>query len=325
MRMIGLAVTLTLPLVLALLDAESQEARKLPRVGILAVGAEGPSPREALRQGLREQGYVEGQNIALEDRSNLDHYDRLADAAFQLVHHKVDALVTFGATATIAARKATDQIPIVMVGGFDPVELGLAMSLARPGGNVTGVSILIHELFGKRLELLKEAWPGVRRVATLFNMDGPNEVASLRKADAASQLIGVKLHHVGVHWPEDFEKAFTTMSQQQVDALITVASSMLGAHRRRIVELAERRRLPAMYPGKAFVEVGGLMSYGPDPNDYYRKTAVYVDKILKGVKPADLPIEQPTKFELVINLKTATALGLTIPPSVLGRADHIIE
>ena len=325
MRRIALAVILALGLTLASLDAEAQEARKMPRVGLLGVGADGPSPREAFRQGLRELGYVEGQNIVVDDRSNVDHYDRLADAAAQLVQHEADALVTIGATATVAARKATDKIPIVMVGGFDPVELGLVTSLARPGGNVTGVSVLVHALFGKRLELLKETRPSVRRVASLFNADSPNEVASLGSADAASQLIGVKLHHVGVRRSEDFEQAFATMSQQQVEALITVASSMLGAHRRRIVELAEKHRLPAIYPGKGFVEAGGLLSYGPDPKDYYRKAAVYVDRILKGAKPNDLPVEQPTKFELVVNLKTAKALGLTIPPSVLGRADQVIE
>ena len=211
------------------------------------------------------------------------------------------------------------------MGGFDPVEAGLAASLARPGGNVTGVSTLQHELFGKRLGLLKETLPRIRRVAALFNADSQSEVASLQNAEMASQSLDLRLHPVGVRRSEDLEKAFAAMLQQQAEALITVASTMLAANRTRISELAEKHKLPTMLPGKAFVEAGGLMSYGPDAKDSFRKAAVYVDRILKGAKASDLPIEQPTKFELVINLQTAKALGLTIPPSVLGRADQVIE
>jgi len=306
MRLIGIAVILAVSLTLAPLAAETQQAGKVYRVGLLGIGSVGPSPRvEAFRQGLRERGYIEGQNIVLEDRSTVDHYTRLPDIAAELIGLKVDVLVTFGGAATEAAKKATDTIPIVMFGGIDPVETGIAASLARPGGNVTGVSLLVLELFGKRLEILKETLPSVRRVAVLFNADSASEVASLRSADLASQSVGVKLQHFGIRRYKDLEKAFASMTEQHAEALITVASTMLGAHRTRLVELAGKHRLPAMFHNRPFVDAGGLMSYAPNSPDLYRKAVVYVDRILKGAKPSDLPIEQPTKFELTINLKTA--------------------
>jgi ABC-type uncharacterized transport system substrate-binding protein len=261
----------------------------------------------------------------IEDRSAVDLYPRLPMVAAELVALKVDVLVAFGEAATEAARKATDTIPIVMFVGADPVETGIAVSLSRPGGNVTGVSLLVLELIGKRLELLKEALPTIRRVAILFNADASSEVASLRSADVASRSLGVRLQRVEIRRSEDLEKAFANMTEQHAEALITVASTMLGAHRTRVVELARKHRLPAMFHNRLFVEAGGLLSYAPNSPDIYQKIVVYVDRILKGAKPADLPIEQPTKYELVINLKTAKALGLTIPQSVLLRADQVIQ
>jgi putative ABC transport system substrate-binding protein len=281
MRVIGLAVVLVLSL-LAPSAGEAQQGTKVARIGLLGMGSVGSSPRvEIFRQGLRERGYVEGQNVVIEDRSAVDLYPRLPMVAAELVALKVDVLVAFGEAATEAARKATDTIPIVMFVGADPVETGIAVSLSRPGGNVTGVSLLVLELIGKRLELLKEALPTIRRVA--------------RRS-------------------EDLEKAFANMTEQHAEALITVASTMLGAHRTRVVELARKHRLPGMFHNRMFVEGGGLLSYAPNSPDIYRKIVVYVDRILKGAKPADLPIEQPTKFELV-----------TIPQSILLRADQVLE
>jgi putative ABC transport system substrate-binding protein len=275
MRRIGLAVVLALSLALALVPfaADGQRAERMPHVGLLGIGSAEPSPRGAFREALRERGYVEGQNIVLDDHASVDHYDRLPGIAAELVQQRVDVLVTIGATATKAAKKATDAIPIVTVGGFDPVEAGLAASLARPGGNVTGVSTIQHELFGKRLELLKETLPRIRRVAALFNADSDSEVASLRNAEMVSQSIDLRLHPVGVRRSEDLEKAFAAMLQRQAEALITVASTMLAANRTRIIELAEKHKLPTMLPGKAFVEAGGLMSYGADSKDSFRKAA----------------------------------------------------
>ncbi len=313
-------------LLAAPLAVEAQPAAKMPRVGLLGLGSAESSPLfEALRQGLRERGWVEGQNIAFEDRTTAGHYSRLPDVAAELVRLKVDVIVTWGTTPALAARKATGTIPIVTTSGSDPVETGLAASLARPGGNVTGLTTSGRELVGKRIELLKETLPGLSRIAVLWNPESRTESFALRDAEAAAKSLRLQVRPAEVRGPEDLEKAFASIAHERPEALALLASNMFRAHRVRIVELAARHRLPATFSDRSFVEAGGLMSYGPDGKAIFRQLANYVDRILKGAKPGDLPIEQPTKFELVINRKTAKALGLTIPPSLLGRADEIIE
>ena len=236
-----------------------------------------------------------------------------------------DVIVAWGTTPALAARKATGTIPIVTTTGSDPVEMGLATSLARPGGNVTGLTSSGRELVGKRIELLKETLPGLSRIAVLWNPESRTQPLSLRDAEAAAKSLGLQVRPAEVRGPEDLEKAFASIAHQRPEALVLAPSNMFRAHRARIVELAARHRLPATFSDKGFVEAGGLMSYGSDEKAIFRQLANYVDRILKGAKPGDLPIEQPTKFELVINLKTAKALGLTIPPSLLVRADEVIQ
>jgi len=318
MRLIGLAVVLGL--IIAPLDGEAQQAGKVARVGVLAVSAAAFSPRiEAFRKGLREHGYVEGKNVVLEYRYAEGKLDRLPDLAAQLVALKVDVIVTASPPAVRAAKNATSTIPIVFAAVGDPVAIGLVESLARPGQNITGLSIGGPELDGKRLELLKDAVPRTSRVAVLF-AEMPR-----KEREIAAQALGIQLISLPVRELGDIEPAFETARKENVHALLMSPSPLLNTVRERIVELAAKNRLPAMYAGPEFVEAGGLMSYAPSYVDLFRRAATYVDKILKGAKPADLPVEQPTKFELMINLKTAKALGLTIPPSVLGRADHVIE
>jgi putative ABC transport system substrate-binding protein len=307
------------------LAAEAQQT-KVYRVGLLGLGSAESSPLfEELRQGLRERGWVEGQNIAFEERTTVGNYSRLPDVAAELVRLKVDVIVTWGTTSALAARKATGTIPIVTTAGSDPVETGLAASLARPGGNVTGLTNSGRELVGKRIELLKETLPGLSRIAVLWNPESRTQPLSLRDAEAAAKSLGLQVRPAEVRRPEDLEKAFASIAHKRPEALVLAPSNMFRAHRTRLVELAARHRLPATFSDRSFVETGGLMSYGPNEKAIFRQLANYVDKILKGAKPADLPIEQPTKFEMVINLKTAKALGLTIPQSVLGRADEIIQ
>src|SRR5713101_7521393 len=309
------------------LAAEAQKAGKVPRVGLLGLGsAESSSPFfEALRQGLRERGWVEGQNIAFEDRTTVRQYSRLPDVAAELVRLKVDVIVTWGTTPALAASKATGTIPIVTTTGSDPVEMGLATSLARPGGNVTGLTSSGRELVGKRIELLKETLPGLSRIAVLWNPESRTESFALRDAEAAAKSLRLQVRPAEVRGPEDLEKAFASIAHKRPEALVLAPSNMFRAHRARLVELAARHRLPATFSDRSFVEAGGLMSYGPDEKAIFRQLANYVDKILKGAKPADLPIEQPTKFEMVINLKTARALGLTIPQTILLQADQVIQ
>jgi putative ABC transport system substrate-binding protein len=312
----ALAGALAAPLV-----AEAQQAGKVARIGVLAVSAAAFSPRiEAFRKGLREHGYVEGKNIVFEYRYAEGKLDRLLDLATELVALKVDVIVTASLPVVRAAQKATSTIPIVFAAVGDPVATGLVKSLARPGQNITGLSILGPELDGKRLELLKEAVPKTSRVAILFGPESPR-----KELEIAAQALGIQLISLPVRELGDFEPAFETARKENVHALLTSPSPLLNTVRERIVELAAKNRLPAMYAGPEFVEAGGLMSYAPSYTDLFRRAATYVDKILKGAKPGDLPVEQPTKFELVINLKTARALGLTIPPSVLARADQVIE
>jgi ABC-type uncharacterized transport system substrate-binding protein len=315
---------LGLSVLAAPLAAEAQPG-KAPRVGLLGLGSAESSPLfEALRQGLRERGWVEGQNIAFEDRTHVDHHRRLPDVAAELVRLKVDVIVTWGTSTALAANKATRTIPIVTAAG-DLVEMGLAASLARPGGNVTGLTTSGRELIGKRIELLKETLPRLSRIAVLWYPESRTQPLQLKDAEAAAKSLRLQVRRAEARGPEDLEKVFATITHESAEALVLLASYMFQAHRLRIVELAARHRLPATFADRSFVEAGGLMSYGPDRKAISRQLANYVDRILKGAKPGDLPIEQPTKFELVINLKTAKALGLTIPPSLLARADEVIQ
>jgi putative ABC transport system substrate-binding protein len=307
-------------LLAAPLAAEAQQAAKVARIGYL-VGASlslSPHLHEAFRQGLRDLGYVEGRNVVMEYR----------DAAAELVALKVDVIVAGGTPLALAAKQATKTIPIVFATAADPVGSGLVTSLARPGGNLTGLSILAPELVGKRLEQLKQGVPGVSRVAVLWQPGGHDERTDkdiLKEAEVSARTLGVRLQFVEARGPADFDRAFSDMTRARVGALTVLTSVMFLNERRRLVDLAAKNRLPAVYSAREFVDDGGLMAYGPDRTDLYRRAAAYVDKILKGAKPADLPVEQPTKFELVFNLKTAKALGLTIPQSLLQRADEVIE
>jgi putative ABC transport system substrate-binding protein len=313
----------------AALAASARQAAKVARIGYLAPNlAASPHLHEAFSQGLRDLGYVEGQNIVIEYRSAEGKAERLPALAAELVALKVDVIVVPGTVGVLAAKRATKTIPIVFTVASDPVGSGLVTSLARPGGNVTGLSILAPELVGKCLELLTQAVPGISRVAVLWQPGGHGERTdkdTLEGADVAARALGVRLQFVEAKGPTDIDRAFSDMTRARAGALTVLGGGMFFGVRRRLVDLAAKNRLSAVYPWRDFVDAGGLMSYGANLADLYRRAATYVDKILKGAKPADLPVEQPTKFELVINLKTAKALGLTIPPSVLGRADEIIQ
>ena len=327
MRLIGFAVVVAVTLLLAPLAIEAQQAG-VPRVGYL--GNSSPSLEvdllDAFREGLREFGYTEGQNIIIEYRWAEGKYDRFPDLLADLVRLKVDAIVTAGTPGALAAKRATKTIPVVMAVAGDAVGTGLVASLARPGGNVTGSTTIVQELEGKRLELLKEVVPKLSRVAFLSNPTNPLSPIILKQTQLAAPTLHLRLEPiVEVKGVSELERAFATISKARPDALIMVADRFLLAERTRIVKFVEKHRLPTMYPYSEMVKDGGLMSYSPSYPDSFRRAAKYIDKILKGAKPADLPVEQPTKFELVINLKTAKALGLTIPPSVVGRADQVIE
>jgi len=320
MRLIGLVV-LGFSL-LAPLAADAQPSTTVPRIGLLAPDA---TPWEPLRIGLRDLGYVEGKSIALEERNSEGRNERLSDLASELVRLNVNIIVTWGTPATLAAKQATTTIPIVIAGVGDPVRSGLVSSLAHPGGNVTGVTVLGPGLAAKRLELLKEAVPNMSRVAFLWNPANPDQKSSFDEVQAGARTLGVTLQSVEARSGEELERAFAAMKQSRPSALLMTGD---GVHQRyigRIVAFTSETRLPAMYQLKEAVDRGGLMSYGASLPDLGRRAAHYVDKILKGAKPADLPIELPTRFELVINLKTAKALGLTIPQTILLRANQIIE
>jgi putative ABC transport system substrate-binding protein len=282
------------------------------------------SPFEGFRQGLRDLGYVEGQNIALEYRFAEGKVERLPALAAELVRLKVDIILAEGVDAVRAAQHASGTIPIVFPAAFDPVGQGLVASLARPGGNITGVSFHDPALMGKRLELLKAAVPGVTRVAYLWHAEA-NSASNLQETANAARALGVQLHPVEVRSPYLFDQAFATMAEAHADALITKPSAVFLNRRTQIVDLAVRMQLPGIFPDRELAEAGGLMSYGPSIPENFRRAAAYVDKILKGTKPGDLPVEYPMKFELVINLKTAKALGLTIPPTLLFQADEVIR
>jgi ABC-type uncharacterized transport system substrate-binding protein len=279
----------------------------------------------ALREGLRELGYVEGQNLLLEIRSAEGRPDLLPALAAEILTTRPDVLVTSGTEAILTLKRATGVVPIIMATVMDPVALGIAGSLAHPGGNLTGLAIMSLDLTAKRLQLLKEAVPRLSRVAVLWNPANPGNVLQLREVETASQILGLRWQGVAVRRPDELAGAFEEIVGAKSNGILAIEDSMLVSHRSRIVESVARTRLPAMYAFRQFVDAGGLMSYGPNVPESFRRAAVYVDKILKGAKPADLPVEQPTKFELVINLKTAKALGLTIPPSLLARADQIID
>jgi len=280
---------------------------------------------EAFRQGLRDVGYVEGKNIVIEYRYAQRKFDRLPALAAELVRLKVDVIVTSASRETRAAKETTSTIPIVMTNDADPVATGIVASLARPGGNITGLSTLSPELSGKRLELLKEIVPKLSRVAVLRSSISPGNMDTLREVETAAQELKIKLQYLDVLNPNDIETAFRAAGKELADAVIVLSDSILTSQRRQIIDLAVKSRLPASYPRPEFVESGGLMTYGVSLVDNYRRAATYVDKILKGANPADLPVEQPTKFELIVNLKAAKQIDLTIPPGVLARADRVIK
>ena len=308
--------------------AEAQQPTKIPRIGYLGFGSPSTIPTriEAFRQGLRELGYVEGKNIFIEWRSAEGNADRLPSLAAELVRLKVDVIVTNGPYSTRAAKAATVTIPIVMAAVGDPVGDGIVASLARPGGNITGLSTLAPEISGKRLELLKEIFPKLSRVAVLGTSTQPGNRQQLRETELAARAFGVKLQYLDVLSPKDIEPAFRESTKGRAEAVVMmVAGAVAAAHRAQILELAVKSRLPTMYPQNTYVEAGGLMSYGVNFADLDRRAATYVDKILKGAKTADLPVQQPTKFEFIINLKAAKQIGLTIPPNVLARADKVIK
>ena len=301
----------------------AQQAGKVHRIGYLSLRHAIEPREEAFRQSLRELGYIEGQNVFIEWRFAKGKADSLAGLAVGLVRLKVDVIVVPGTQAIRATRQATTTIPIIFPTAGDPVASGLVASLARPGGNITGLTILSPELSGKRLELLKEAFPRLFRVAVLFDPRQPAQ--TFKETQTVGQFLGLKLQTLEVRDATDVESAFSAMSRERADALIMLPHPVLQVHQRRILELAAKSRVPAMYQTAEWAEKGGLMSYGPDHLDNYRRAAIYVDKILKGAKPAELPVEQPMKFEFLINLKTAKQIGLTIPPNVLPRADRVIR
>jgi ABC-type uncharacterized transport system substrate-binding protein len=328
--MIGVGVVFTITLALAGLFSPgvvaAQQAAKVTRIGLLATDASANSVREAFIQGLRDLGYVEGRNVVIEYRFSEGHLDRFPALAAELVALKVDVIVASGTPAALAAKQATRTLPIVFVAVADPITSGLVTSLARPGGNLTGSSLLFSELVGKCLELLKQAVPEVSRIAVLRQASAERTAKkALEQADLAARALGVRLQSVEVRGPADFDKAFAEMRRAGSGALTVFGGAILINHRKRLVDLVATNGLPAVYHVREYVDAGGLMSYGPNFADLFRLAATHVDKILRGTKPGDLPVEQPTRFELVINLKTARALGLTIPQSVLARADHVIE
>jgi putative ABC transport system substrate-binding protein len=299
---------------------------KVPRIGLLETGSlTGRAPLwEAFRQGMREAGYVEGQTVVFEARSGDGQNERLQAVAAELVRLKVDVIVTSGSSAAQAAHRATTTIPIVLASG-NPLELGLVTSLARPGGNLTGVQTLSIELSAKRLEMAREVVPGASRLAILGDTSSAISISGVRQTQAAAKTLGVRLHTVTVRAPGDLDGAFLTIAQGRPAILIVTPSPTFFGERRRLYELAVKHRLPTVYGSSEYAEAGGLIAYGADLADGFRKAPAFVDKILKGAQPGDLPIEQATKIRLVVNLKTAKALGMTIPPPVLARADQLIE
>jgi ABC-type uncharacterized transport system substrate-binding protein len=319
---VGFIVTLTLSLLTRPLTVTAQPRSPVPRIGILTNAAEASSPLwEAFRHGLRDLGYVEGQNIVVEYRFAAGQNERLPALAAELVQLQVDVMVTNSGPGTQAAKDATTTIPIVTTTSGHSV----VASPVQPGGNITGLTLMAPALGGKRLELLKEALPHLSRVAVLWNAGNPVSPDELREVEAAARGLGLQLHARAIRHPDELASAFAAMTREGAEALIALADAVFWSHRARVVALATQHRLPAVFDAREFAEAGGLMTYGPSVPDSYRRAAVYVDKILKGTKPADLPVEQPVKFELVLNLKTAQALGITMPPSLLLLADTVIR
>ncbi len=327
MRRIGLAVILALGLILLPLVAGAQQPPEVRRIGYLQADVSGLSYSafyEILRQGLRDLGYVEGRNLVIEYRSGGEDRARLAELAAELVRLKVEVIVTPGG-ATWAAKGATETVPIVFSYSGDPIEAGFVKSLSRPGGNMTGITWLAFELVGKRLEFLKEAAPRASRVAIVSNPAHPGEQREFRETERTARAVAWTVQSHQVRTTPDFHAAFDAIVRDKADALLVFPDPVTMVHRHQMAEFAAKHRLPSVFGWREYVEAGGLMSYGPNRLETAKQLAVYVDKILKGRKPADLPVEQPTKFELVINLKTAKALGLTIPQTLLLRADQVIE
>jgi len=325
-KLVGI-VTLIVTFALFGAVAQAQQPAKVPRIGFLSgVSPSAVSSRtEAFRRGLRELGYVEGKNVIIEWRYAEGKRERVGDLAAELVRLKVDVIVTAGAGSTRSAKEATATIPIVMAQVNDPVGTGLVANLARPGGNITGQSAMAPEISGKLLELLKEIVPRLSRVAVLGSSTQPGHAQSLRATELAAGTLGVQLQYLDVLGSKDVETAFQAASKGRADAVLVLTSHVATSQRTQITDLAVKNRLPAIYPWPEFVEDGGLMTYSVSSTDLFRRAATYVDKILKGAKPADLPVEQPTKFEFIINLKAAKQIGLTIPPNVLARADKVIR
>jgi putative tryptophan/tyrosine transport system substrate-binding protein len=306
------------------LSAEAQQSGKIPRVGILFIGGRDQPHLQSFKQGLHERGYEEGKNIKLEYKYAEGKEERLDELAAEFVREKVDVIITTASHSALAARKATQTIPIVMTSG-SPVETGLANSLARPGGNVTGLTVMVSDLSGKRLEILKETLPKMTRVGVLWTTREVEAKRGFAETEAAAKAFSLRMHAAQVDSGSDFDRAFAEISKAHVDGIVVVLSPLSTLNSKHIVDLAIKYRLPGVYATRQFAEEGGLMAYGPLIGDLYRRAATYVDKILKGAKPSDLPVEQPTKFELVINLKTAKQIGVTIPQSVLYRADKVIR
>jgi len=320
----GLGAVLAAPLAV-----EAQPPGKGSRIGYLSIGfkdvADSDPGLASFTRSLRELGYVEGRNVSLHIRYAEGRTERFAALATELVELKVDLIVTVGTPAALAAKQATSTIPVVMSAVGEPLEVKLVDSLARPGGNITGLSLIAPELAAKRLDLLKQAMPKLSQVTVLWNSANKGMHPRFQETQAGAQTLGVAVRSATVQSPDDFAPLFVTLARERPEALLVLADTVTVANRQRTIEFATKNRVPAIYEARLFADAGGLMSYGVDFSDYYRHAAVYVDKILKGAKPADLPVEQPTKFELVINLKTAKALGLTIPPSLPLRADQVIE
>jgi putative ABC transport system substrate-binding protein len=308
-------------------QAEAQQPTKAARIGYLAPGSASAlgAGMDAFRHGLSELGYVEGKNIVIERRHADGKLDRLPAIAAELVHLNVAIIVTGGSASTHAAQQTTSTVPIVMTQDPDPIGSSFIISLARPGGNITGLSNLVSDLSGKRLELLRQVTPRLTRVAVFGTSSTPGNAQQLRETELAASALALKVQILDVLGPKDIDIAFRAATKEGADAVLVLAGSVFNSYRKEIADLAIKSRLPAIYINPEYVEAGGLVSYGASINDLYRRAAAYVDKILKGAKPADLPVEQPTKFELVINLKTAKQIGLTIPPNVLARADRVIR
>jgi len=329
--MIDKALTLIVAFALSVLltppATEAQQRAHLPRVGYLGTSSASLEAElvKAFRDGLRDLGYVEGQNILIEYRWAEGNYQRFPDLVADLVNLKVDLILTAGTPGALAAKRATQTIPIVMAVTGDAVGTGLVSSLARPGGNLTGLTMMVPDLEGKRLEILREVVPKLTALVVLLNTANPLTAIQWKQTEISARTLGIQLQSVELRRPEEFKDAFAKVARQRPDGITMVADRFLLAHRMQIVDFVAKTRLPAIYPYRDFVVAGGLMSYSPSYEDLFRRSATYVDKILKGAKPSDLPIEQPTKFELLVNMRTAKTLGVPIPPSLLLRADHVVE